>query len=71
MPYKNKQLTKAWVFKDINDLLKELGEEFEIGVAEVIRILIEELERLYGGKDGLSLLIKRRMERVKESAGSR
>ena len=71
MPYKNKQLTKAWVFKDINDLLKELGEEFEIGVAEVIRILIEELERLYGGKDGLSLLIKRRMERVKESAGPR
>ena len=68
MPYKNKQLTKAWVFKDINDLLKELGEEYEIGVAEVIRILIEELERLYGGKNGLSLIIKRRMERVKENA---
>ena len=71
MPYKNKQLTKAWVFKDINELLKKLGEEYELGVAEVLRILIEELERLYGGRDGLSLLIKRRMERVKESAGSR
>ena len=63
VPYKNKQLTKAWVFRDINELLKKLGEEYEIGVAEVLKILIEELERLYGGKDGLSLIIKKRMEK--------
>jgi len=66
VPYKNKQLTKAWVFKDINELLKKLGEEYELGVAEVLRILIEELERLYGGKDGLSLIIKRRFEEAKK-----
>ena len=63
MPYRNKQLTKAWIFRDVNELLKKLGEEYEIGVAEVLKILIEELERLYGGKDGLSLIIKKRMEK--------
>ena len=63
VPYRNKQLTKAWIFRDVNELLKKLGEEYEIGVAEVLKILIEELERLYGGKDGLSLIIKKRMEK--------
>ncbi len=63
MPYDKKKYTKAWIFRDVNELLKKLGEEYEIGVAEVLRILIEELERLYGGKDGLSLIIKKRMEK--------
>ena len=68
MPYDKEKYTKAWVLKSVYNELKELGETYQLGIAEVIRILIEELERLYGGKDGLSLIIKRRMERVKENA---
>jgi len=68
MPYDKEKYTKAWVLKSVYNELKELGETYQLGIAEVIRILVEELERLYGGKDGLSLIIKRRMERVKENA---
>ncbi len=63
MPYDREKYTKTWILKSMYQELRELGETYQLGVAEVIRILIEELERLYGGKDGLTLIIKKRMEK--------
>jgi len=63
VPYDREKYTKTWILKSMYQELRELGETYQLGVAEVIRILIEELERLYGGKDGLTLIIKKRMEK--------